>query len=224
MDRQTPTQITAAGLDGWYGTLSDPDKVRLGRYLDSDASSAESFLLGVMAGAQEDHNFRLAVTAGAYALTLDLDDMETFRVREAYIDGLTAAGMYDEAKAQCELNLDLFPSVRDRILAENGGKLPAGIMCRNRLIDILVGVDHDYDAADAALDAFVEIGAMDPEELSYRKQSLKIHKMQRAFDNIFIGKKERSPSRPPWGSRRSPAPRRGAPTGRRLSPPPSAPA
>ena len=192
MEGQTPQQITEAGLDSWYSSLTDPDKVRLKRYLDCDTSSAEKFLLGVMDRAEEDHNYRLAVTAGAYALTLDLEPLKAFKVREAYIDGLAGAGMNEEAKAQCAENLELFPSIREAFLAENGGELPTKIVCRNRLIDIVVGVDHDYETADKALDQFVAIGIMNEDELKYRKQSLKIHRMQRTFDNIFMIPKERS--------------------------------
>jgi hypothetical protein len=185
MSQEIPAAITAIGLEEWYSSLSDPDRVRLRRYLDSDTSSAEAFLVDVMKKSMEDHNFGLSVTAGKFALTLDLDDYHRFMVRESYIDGLTNAGMYDDAKRECAANLDIFPEIRDRIIQENGGKLPETFMCRNRLIDIMVGVESDYDGATEILDAFAEIGIMDPEELPYRKQSLKIHRMQKTFDNLY---------------------------------------
>ena len=50
--------------------------------------------------------------------------------------------------------------------------------------DALVGVECAYDEADGILEDYVELGIMDPDELSYRKQSLKIHRMQKTFDNI----------------------------------------
>ncbi|MBR6871173.1 MAG: hypothetical protein IKM91_06100, partial [Candidatus Methanomethylophilaceae archaeon] len=73
----------------------------------------------------------------------------------------------------------------ERFLADNGGALPKEIKCRNRLIDILVGVECAYDDATSLLDDYVEIGILDPDELSYRKQSLKIHRMQKTFDSIY---------------------------------------
>ncbi|MBQ8643380.1 MAG: hypothetical protein IJ469_01825, partial [Candidatus Methanomethylophilaceae archaeon] len=54
------------------------------------------------------------------------------------------------------------------------------------LIDILVGVEYDYETAYEALDGFLDIGIMDADELSFRKQSLKIHRLQKSFDNLFI--------------------------------------
>jgi hypothetical protein len=35
------------------------------------------------------------------------------------------------------------------------------------------------------LDEFVAIGIMNEDELAYRKQSLKIHRMQKTFDNVY---------------------------------------
>jgi hypothetical protein len=89
-------------------------------------------------------------------------------------------------KEQCCNNLDLFPSVKDRFLADNGGELPKTIYCRNRLIDVMVGVESDYEGATDILDEFVKIGILNEEELNYRKQSLKIHRMQKTFDNVYM--------------------------------------
>ena len=80
----------------------------------------------------------------------------------------------------------MFPSIKDRFLEDNGGSLPKAISCRNRLIDMMVGVDSDYDGAYEALDMFVAIGILDQDELDYRKQSLKIHRLQKSFDNLFM--------------------------------------
>ena len=49
----------------------------------------------------------------------------------------------------------------------------------------MVGVDGDYDGAFAVLDRYNAMGLIDDEELAYRKQSLKIHRMQKSFDNLF---------------------------------------
>ena len=48
-----------------------------------------------------------------------------------------------------------------------------------------MGVECDYDEANDVLADYVRIGIMDPDELSYRRQSLKIHRMQKTFDNIY---------------------------------------
>ena len=48
-----------------------------------------------------------------------------------------------------------------------------------------MGVECDYDEASDVLADYVRIGIMDPDELSYRRQSLKIHRMQKTFDSIY---------------------------------------
>ncbi len=182
-----PNEVSAAGLGDWYEGLNDPNRVKLRRYLPGiDTSSPQAFLTDLMARSTEDHNYGLSVVAGEYSKNHEMDDYSRFMVTEGYIEGLFGADRFDEAKAACVENLDLFPKIRDRLMEENGGSLPKGISCRNRLIDILVGVESDYDGAYEVLDGYVEIGIMDTDELEYRKQSLKIHRLQKSFDNLFI--------------------------------------
>jgi hypothetical protein len=186
MASETPAEITAVGLEEWFGSLNDMDKVKVKRYLNCiDTTSKQNFLVDLMKRSSDDHNYKLSVMAGKYALSHELTDYDKFVVTEAYIDGLFGAEDFEETKVQCCNNLDLYPSVKDRYIDEQGGELPKTIYCRNRLIDVMVGVDGDYDGATEALEEFVKIGILDASELDYRKQSLKIHKMQRTFDGIF---------------------------------------
>lgn len=117
--------------------------------------------------------------------TLDLDGYDRFTATESFIEGLFGNDDFGRAKEMCCRNLELYPSISDRFLSEHGGAVPERMPCRNRLIDILVGVEADYDDADAVLDQYVEMGLIGPEERDYRKQSLKIHRMQMFFDNIY---------------------------------------
>jgi hypothetical protein len=183
---EIPPEVEEAGLSDWYSGLNDPSRVKVKRYLkDIDTTSASAFLIDLMFRSEEDHNYGLSTTAGSYALSMDMDDYTRFKVTEAYIDGLYGSEKYDDAKEQCCRNLDLYPTIKERFLADNDGALPKEIKCRNRLIDILVGVECAYDDATSLLDDYVEIGILDPDELSYRKQSLKIHRMQKTFDSIY---------------------------------------
>ncbi len=186
MAQDVPAEVSAVGLEEWFSSLNDMNKVKVKRYLNCiDTTSAENFLVDLMKRSSSDHNYGLSVIAGEYALAQDLPDYDRFMVTESYIDGLFGAEKYDELKVQCCNNLDLFPEIKDRFLKENGGELPKTIFCRNRLIDVLVGVDSNYDEAYEALDEFVRIGILSEEELNYRKQSLKIHRMQKTFDNVY---------------------------------------
>jgi len=186
MAQEVPAEISAVGLDGWFDSLNDMNKVKVKRYLNCiDTTSSQNFLVDLMKRSSEDHNYKLSILAGQYALEQDLSDFDRFMVTEAYIDGLFGAEDYDEMKVQCCKNLDLFPTVKEDYLDYNGGELPKTIFCRNRLIDVMVGVESDYEGAYEALDEFVRIGILNEDELAYRKQSLKIHRMQKTFDNVF---------------------------------------
>ena len=187
MAQETPAEISAVKLDDWFDSLNDMNKVKVKRYLNCiDTTSPQNFLVDLMIRSSMDHNYGLSVIAGQYALSQDLSDYDRFMVTEAYIDGLFGAENYEEMKVQCCNNLDLFPTIKDRFLKENDGELPKTIYCRNRLIDVLVGVESDYEQAYEVLDEYVKIGILNEDELNYRKQSLKIHRMQKTFDNVLI--------------------------------------
>jgi len=186
MSQGTPAEVSAVGLDEWFDSLNDMNKVKVKRYLNCiDTTSKQDFLVDLMVRSSNDANYGLSVIAGEYALSQDLSDYDRFKVTEAYIDGLFGANKFEELKDYCCRNLDLFPKIKDQFLEDNGGELPKTIYCRNRLIDVMVGVDSDYDGAIQALDEFVAIGIMNEDELAYRKQSLKIHRMQKTFDNVY---------------------------------------
>lgn len=186
MAQDIPAEISAVGLDDWYSSLNDVYRVKVKRYLQGiDTSSEQGFLVDLMARSCEDHNYKLSVMAGEYALSKKLSKYDEFKVRNSYIDGLFGAEANDDLKEACCKNLDLFPEIKEQYIADNGGTLPKDIPCRNRLIDVMVGAEADYDGATEALEEFVKIGILDESELGYRKQSLKIHRMQKAFDNIF---------------------------------------
>ena len=190
MEDETPKQVSEAGLDAWYAGLSSQDRVRTRRCLDGICTSSDiGFLNDLMAKAAEDSNYKLAVTAGRYIDGMELSDIDRFDSTERYIEGLFGSDCYDEAKAMCLRNLDLYPKVRSVVEGRNGG-VPKAMSCRNRLIDILVGVEGSYDEAFDVLDRYLEMGLIDEEELAYRKQSLKVHRMQRSFDNIFSYRKK----------------------------------
>lgn len=180
----TPVQIAEAKLDQWYYELSSQDRVRVRRYLEGiDTSSDVAFLIDLMKRASDDHNYKLAVTAGEALEQRDLDDVSRFNATEGYIEGLFGSDNFDLAKEMCCRNLELYPNISDALKVD--GMPPAHLSCRNRLIDILVGVEGSYDEAYSVLDQYVMMGLIDEEERDYRKQSLKIHRMQRSFDNIF---------------------------------------
>ena len=181
-----PSEVTEAGAEEWYQTLNDMDRVKVRRYLQGiDTSSKEAFMIDLMDRSTDDHNYKLSTSVGAYAETLDLDDYSRFKVSEAYIEGLFGAESYDDAKRICCDNIDLFPKIRESLMADNGGELPKSISCRNRLIDILIGVESQYDMADEVLSGYVDLGLIDEEEKAYRLQSIKIHRMQKTFDNLY---------------------------------------
>jgi hypothetical protein len=111
--------------------------------------------------------------------------MQRFLITEMLIESCIGAKRYDDAKACCESNLLLYPKISAEFILMNGGKLPEKVCCRNRYIDVLVGIESGYDEAFALLERFLEMGMISEEEKAFRRQSLKIHRLQRSFDGIY---------------------------------------
>ncbi len=105
---KAPAKVRTAGLAKWYDGLSDPDRVRLGRYLDfADPATPASFLATVAAQAVEDHNYAFAGTVTAYALGLTEDPCALFDLQEQRVLALFNLKDYDGCLAACDAGLAL---------------------------------------------------------------------------------------------------------------------
>jgi hypothetical protein len=181
-----PKEISDANVTQWYNTLSDRDKNKTLRYIgNADTSSQYRFFLSVAEAAENDENHKLASLLCEQCLSLKLTEMERFVASELLIESYIGSKRYDDAKLLCESNLSLYPSLRSQIMDMNGGTLPEKMSCRNRYVDILVGIESGYDDAFALLDRFLTMGLITKEDHAFRKQSLKIHRLQRSFDGVY---------------------------------------
>ena len=183
--KDVPKEVSAVKLSKWYNSLDDRNKVRLSRYVSgADTSSKAAFLKDIMSKANAEDNYAAAVVVGEFTETQKFNIADRFDLTEEYIEALFGINEVKIVKEMCFRNLDMVPKLSSRILGENG-KIPENISCRNRLIDILVGIEADYDSAQKMLDRFNEMKILSDEDLEYRKQSLMVHKLQRTFDSIF---------------------------------------
>ncbi|MGI5965002.1 MAG: hypothetical protein ACOX8L_04030 [Candidatus Methanomethylophilaceae archaeon] len=184
--KDVPKEISAVKLSKWYNGLDDRNKNRLSRYIEgADVSSRADFLRDVISKAYADENYAAAILIGEAAESMDLTKKELFFISEEYILALYAGKNYGEAKRLCCRNLEFIPELYSDIVVD--GVIPERMPCRNRLIDIMVLAEKDYDGADRMLERYCEMGILSEEDLFYRRQSLKIHRLQRTFDGIFTG-------------------------------------
>ena len=180
-----PEKISEAGVSKWYSSIDDRDKVILQRYIDNaDGSSDIAFFTTVIDIAAKDENFAFASSVGDFAKGLKMKGMQLFLFNEALIPSYISVERYNDAVSLCEENLRIYPEISNELVKKNGG-VPKRLNCRNRLIDIMVGVNADYDGAAVMMDRFFDLGLIDGEELELRKNSLKIHRMQRVFDGVY---------------------------------------
>jgi len=187
--KNVPEEISKVRLGEWYSGLSDQNKVKMGRYLaDSDTSSVLNFSLSVMRNANREENFSVTVMVGENILGNNLKKAERFDVLEEIIPAYYGVKRYDDCLRCCGEGIEMIPDVAGVLKERNAGSLPERIMCRSYTINVLVSAYGDYDAGDAALDKFHEMGLISEEDLRYRKQSHKIHRLQRTFDSVFTVK------------------------------------
>jgi len=183
---KVPEEVSKARMGKWYSSLSEQDKVKAGRYLkDADTSSPYSFLFSVTVSALKDDNYSFAASICEGSLANAATDMERFEATELLINAYIGMKRYDDAKLQCENGLELFPKVSEQVKKKNSGSVPEDIKCRNRYIDILIGIESGYDEAFALLERFHSMGMISSEDLAFRKQSLRIHRLQRSFDGVY---------------------------------------
>lgn len=183
LNRGIPKEVSAVQLKKWFKSLDDRDKNRVARYASgADTTSQISFITDLMSRANADENYPVSLIAGELGETLESDDKEKFDFYNEYIEALFYSGDSCRSKELCLKNIDLVPGIIEYI---TDGGIPERVPCRNRLIDILIGVEGDYDGAQKMLVRFNELNILSDEDLEYRTQSLRIHRLQRTFDSIF---------------------------------------
>lgn len=175
--------ISRAGLSKWYEALSDRDKVRVRRYAEgAPENSAFDMLMHIVRGAIVDENYDFAADMCRHATEFADTEMRRYEINELAIDALFLSEHWEEALELCRGGKSMYVSLKG---SEQFSDVPEDLRFRNRTIDILVGYMKDYESANAALDEFFEIGIISEEDLKFRKNSLKIHRLQRTFDSIY---------------------------------------
>ncbi|HIJ00770.1 MAG: hypothetical protein PWQ88_269 [Candidatus Methanomethylophilaceae archaeon] len=187
MKEDIPKSLVGLGLEEWYTSLKDEEKRIFLRYLNKVGitENARDLLLAIARASNEEENYNFAMLVASYGIDIGPEDMTSFLLMEELITALVESEQYEEAKEVCFIALEMFPKLTEKLIEANNGNIPKKMACRNRLIDIVVGVDGDYDFAERLLHDFVDKGILQPEELSLRLNSLKIHRLQRGFDMIF---------------------------------------
>lgn len=181
-----PSEIQKADLDKWYCDLNDSDKMIIARYLsDCDTTSHFSLLENVISKSLVDENYNFAQRMCEEMFNFTLNDYETFRINEHLIEAYFGGNDFVNAKAVCESNFALFPSIAKEFFADNKGEIPERVNFRNKYIDIIVGIDSNYDLADKMLVEYNKMGLLSDSDLEYRKQSLKTHRLQKLFDGVY---------------------------------------
>lgn len=184
---KVPGEIKKTNLNDWYSGLSDQDRLRLSRYISgADTSSMYSFFRCLISKALDDDNpsFAVKLCEDAYS-TADLNDLQRFIINELLIRAYYDCGRYDDTKAACEANFGLYPKVKEELAEENGGSVPETLFFRNHYINVIVGIESNYDLAFKMLDEYNKMGILSDEDLEFRRNSLTTHRLQRLFDGVY---------------------------------------
>ena len=186
-DGKTPAEIKKAKLDDWYSGLDDQTKMKVSRYLDGvKVSSAYDFFTDMIKRATADENYQFAVKLCEETYSnVEMTDLQRFKINELLIVAYCQCDRNDDAKVACETNFDLFPKIKADLMAENGGKVPEVLQFRNWYINVIVGVESNYDLGFEMLRKYNEMGILSDEDLEYRTNSLRTHRLQKCFDGVY---------------------------------------
>jgi hypothetical protein len=190
-----PVFIKRYGLENWYADTPQDQKKRIERYVDAsllELDSPRAFIWKAAERALKARDRELAISLCLEGFKAEGSDLDLHMVYSVLIEAHMAKGDNVRAKEYCLQELELFPAMAETLRRANGGDVPKEVPCRNILIDILVGVEEDYDAGFAMLDRFVELGLLSEEEKEYRTNSLRIHRLTRTFDSVFTLKRKDS--------------------------------
>ncbi len=187
MDADAARTMADAGLEEWYQSLDEQSKRILSRYAGraSAGSGPKGALLSMAKSANDEENHDFALKLAQKGLELPGDEMDDLFLDEERITALVERSRHEEAKEACLRSLERFPRLAERLKEMNQGRIPQKLACRNRLIDIVVGIEGDYESAKGLLHDFVDKGIMDPSELELRLNSLQVHRLQRSLDAIY---------------------------------------
>ena len=186
-DGRMPAEVKKAKLEDWYNGMDDQSRIRASRYIDGiRCSSPYDFFTEMInrATADENYGFAIKLCDDAYKYA-DMSDYQVFMLNELLIVAYFNAERNEDVKAACEANFDLFPKVKDEIIRNNGGKMPETLQFRNHYINIIVGVDCNYDLGFEMLKKYNEMGILSDEDLEYRTNSLRTHRLQKVFDGVY---------------------------------------
>jgi len=187
MDANAAKTMADTGLGEWYQSLDGQSKRILSRYIGraAEGSGPKGALLAMAKSANDEDNHDFALTLALKGLGLPGDEMVDLLLDEERITALVERNRHDEAREACLQSLERFPRLAGRLREMHQGKIPQQLACRNRLIDIVVGIEGDYETAKRLLQDFVDKGIMEPSELELRLNSLQMHRLQRSFDAIY---------------------------------------
>lgn len=186
-DGKVPAEIRKAKLEDWYSGLDDQSRIRISRYLEGvNAKAPFDFFIAVIGKAIADENnaFAVRLCEDTYS-NVDMTDHQKFLVNELLIVAYFGCERYDDTKAACEANFELYPKVKGEIARDNGGKVPEKLEFRNQYINVIVGIESNYDLGFEMLKRYNEMGILSDEDLEYRTNSLRTHRLQRVFDGVY---------------------------------------
>ncbi len=186
-DGKVPAEIKKTKLEGWYSELDDRNKLKLSRYIEgSPVSSKYDLFMHIIRKALDDENndFAIFLCDSVYS-DVEMTDYERFKVNELLILAYYGAERYDDTKAACETNYDLFPKVVEELKKDNNGDVPEVLQFRNQYINVIVGIESNYDLGFQMLERYNQMGILSDEDLVYRKNSLTTHRLQKLFDGVY---------------------------------------
>ena len=186
-DGKVPAEVKKAKLEDWYAGLDDQSRIKAARYTAGiTETSPYGFLKEMISKALADENyvFSVKLCEDTYA-NVDMTDIQKFDINELLIVAYCGCERNDDVKAACEANFELFPKVKAELSSRNGGQYPVTLEFRNQYINVIVGVESNYDLAFQMLEKYNQMGILSDEDLVYRKNSLTTHRLQKMFDGVY---------------------------------------
>ena len=174
-------------LESWYSSLTPEQQQKLKEYsgqgeglIQGDFFSLQTpkhFFWTTAGNAIPKNDCDFAIFLAEKGLTAQGSLVDQHFVFNSLITAYEKTNDHESAKKHCLAELKDFSRISRALRKDFDGELPSSIPCRDSLLDIVAGIEQNYEEAEQLIQIFVQKSLLTPEEAKDELKNLRINKL-----------------------------------------------
>ena len=174
-------------LEGWYSALTPEQQQKLKEYsgqgeglIQGDIFSSQTqkhFFWTTAGNAVHKKDYDFTIFLAEKGLTAQGSLVDQHFVFNSLITAYERKNDHENAKKHCLAELKDFSRISRALRKDFDGELPSSIPCRDSLLDIVAGIEQNYEEAEQLIQIFVQKSLLTPEEAKDELKNLRINKL-----------------------------------------------